>query len=184
LIITYRIVARIAAIAVAAVLVQIAGLSQLTMLGTQPDVIPVVVVSIGILAGSLPGAVVGFGTGVLMDTALLQPLGVSSLILLGVGYLAGRYRELYDISNAFTPLLLAGGLTMLAVSGFAILQLLLGVEAPVSPLIIRDVLVKSLLNLIFAIPIYVGIRRVLRVALIEETAPRRRARRPTPVGAA
>ena len=39
------------------------------------------------------GAVCGFAIGLLLDSALLQTLGVSSLVLLAVGYLAGRYRE-------------------------------------------------------------------------------------------
>ena len=32
--------------------------------------------------------------GLVADMALLQTLGVSSLLLIGVGYIAGRYREL------------------------------------------------------------------------------------------
>lgn len=176
MIFTTSIVARIAAIVLGACLVQIAALSQVVVLGTQIDIVPALVVCLGILAGSVPGAAIGFGTGLFVDVALLQPLGVSSLILLGVGYAAGRYRELYDISSALTPPLLAAGLTLAATAGFGVLQLLLGVEAPVSPLIVRDVLVKSLLNLVLAIPIYVAIRRMLRVALIDEAGPRRSAR--------
>ena len=58
------------------------------------------------------GAVCGFAAGLLLDSALLQTLGVSSLVLLTVGYLAGRYREGAEISNSLIPPLLAGALTI------------------------------------------------------------------------
>ena len=47
--------------------------------------------------------------------ALLQTLGVSSLLLIGVGYLAGRYRELRDATHKLVPPI--GG--VLATLGFA-----------------------------------------------------------------
>ncbi len=176
MIFTTSIVARIVAIVLGGCLIQIAALSQVVVFGTQVDIVPALVVCLGILVGSVPGAAIGFGTGLFVDVSLLQPMGVSSLILLGVGYAAGRYRELYDISSALTPPLLAGGFTLAATAGFGVLQLLLGVEAPVSPLIIRDIVVKSLVNLVLAVPMYVAIRRMLRVAMIDEAAPRRRSK--------
>jgi rod shape-determining protein MreD len=175
MIFTTPMVARLVAILLGGCLLQIAALSQVVVFGTQVDIVPALVVCLAILAGSVPGAVIGFGTGLFVDVSLLQPMGLSSLILLGVGYLAGRYRELYDISSALTPLLLAGGLTVAATAGFGILQLLLGVEAPVSPLIVRDVFVKGLVNVFVAIPMYVAIRRLVRPALIDDVVPRRRS---------
>ena len=74
------------------------------------------------------GAVCGFAAGLLLDSALLQTLGVSSLVLLGAGYLAGRYREGAEISNSLIPPLLAGALTTAAAAGFAAIQLMLGVR--------------------------------------------------------
>ena len=51
------------------------------------------VMAVGLLCGSLAGACFGFGVGLFVDVALLQTLGVSSLVLLAVGYGAGRLRE-------------------------------------------------------------------------------------------
>jgi hypothetical protein len=58
---------------------------------------------------------------------------------------------------------------------FAVVQLMLGVESPVSLLIVREILLQSLLSFLLAIPAYPAVRRLLRPALIEET-PRRRPR--------
>ena len=92
------------------------------------------------------GAVCGFAAGLLMDSLLLQTLGVSSLVLLSVGYLAGRYREGFEIRSGIVPALLAGAFTMVAAAGFAAIELMLGVDAPVSILVVREILVQGLLG--------------------------------------
>jgi hypothetical protein len=61
-------------------------------------------------------------------------------------------------------------------------QLMLGVDAPVSTLVIRDVAIKSIFAFFLGIPIYIGIRRILRPALIEDRAVRQRAQ-PRMIGA-
>ena len=103
MIVTWRIGLRLAAIVLIAVLVQVSFLSYLSILGAAPDALPVVVAILGLLGGAVTGAVVGFAAGLLVDSLLLQTLGVSSLVLLSVGYLAGRYRELFEIDSRLTP---------------------------------------------------------------------------------
>jgi rod shape-determining protein MreD len=177
-IITPRIVLRIALLMVGIVVLQIAFLSEITILGAPPDLVPVLIVSLGLLGGGVAGAVCGFAAGLLFDAALLHTMGVSSLVLLTTGYLAGRYREGFEISSALVPALLAGGLTMFAASAFAAIQLMLGVEAPVSLLVVREVVVQGLLSFVFAIPLYAAVRRILRPALVEDLP--RRTPFPTP----
>ena len=187
MIVTRRIALRIALIILAAVVLQVSFFSHLTILGSTPNVVPVAVVSLGLLGGGVVGAVCGFATGLLLDSVLLQTLGVSSLVLLSIGYLAGRYREGVEITSSLVPPLLAGGFTLLGASAFAAVQLLLGVEAPVSLLVLREILVQGLLAIFLALPFYPLIRRVLRPALIDEVPARRlltpgrgRARRGAP----
>ncbi|HSI79227.1 MAG TPA: rod shape-determining protein MreD [Solirubrobacterales bacterium] len=173
MIVTRRIGLRIALIVFVAVVLQLAFLSYLSILGATPHLLPVVTVALGLLGGSMVGAVCGFATGLLVDSALLQPLGVTSLVLLSVGYLAGRYREGFEISSSLTPPLLTGGFVLLGGAAFAALQLLLGVETPVSLLVLREVVVQALLAIVLAVPVYPLVRRVLRAALIEDLPPRR-----------
>lgn len=173
MIVTWRIGLRLALIALVAVIAQVSFLSDLSLLGATPNVIPVVVVALGLLGGGVVGAVCGFGIGLVLDSALLQPLGVSSLVLLSIGYLAGRYREGFEISNSLIPPLLAGGFTLLAGIGFAALQLLLGVEAPVSVGVLHEIVVQALLAMLLAVAVFPLLRRALRVALVEDVSPRR-----------
>jgi rod shape-determining protein MreD len=173
-IVTPRILVRIVAIVVLAVLLQLSFFSQVELLRTSPDILPAVVVSLGLLGGSLLGAVSGFSVGLLVDCLLVEALGATSLVLLSVGYLAGLYRERFDVTNSLVPPLLCMSLTLVAELSFAAVQLMLGVDSPISALVIRDIAIKSIYAFFLGIPIYLGIRRALRPALIEERAGRRR----------
>jgi rod shape-determining protein MreD len=162
---------RVAVLLLATVIVQVSFFSQLSILGASPNVVPVVIVSLGLLGGGIVGAVTGFATGFVIDSTLLQTLGVSSLVLLSVGYLAGRYRESFEIANRYVPALLAGGLTLLGATGFAALHLMLGVDASVSLLVVREIIVQALLATLLAFGVYPLVRRVVAPALIDYEAP-------------
>jgi rod shape-determining protein MreD len=174
MIVTWQIGLRLAAIVLLAVIVQVSFLSFLSILGATPDALPAVIAILGLLGGAVTGATAGFATGLLVDSLLLQTLGVSSLVLLSVGYLGGRYREQFEIDSVIAPALLAGGLTLVGTAGFVALQLMLGVEAAVSLLVVREVLVKALLGFLIALPLYPAIRFALRPALVLEQPPTRR----------
>ena len=181
MIVTPKILVRIVAIVILGVLLQLSFFSRVTLFHTSPDMLPALVVSLGLLGGSMTGAVSGFSIGLLVDCLLVEPLGASSLVLLSTGYLAGLFRERFEIHSSLVPPLLCMGLTLFAELGFALVQVLLGVDAPVSSLIVRDILLKSIFAFFIGWPIYLGIRRLLRPALVEETKVRRR-KQPTVLG--
>jgi rod shape-determining protein MreD len=174
MIVTWPIGIRIAAILLVAVIVQVSFLSFLRILGATPDLLPVVIASIGLMGGALLGSVTGFCTGLVVDSILLQTLGVSSLVLLMVGYLAGRYREQFEIDGRMTPALVAAALTLMATAGFTALQLMLGVDSTVSLLLVREVIVKTLLAFLMAFPVYAAVHFALRPALVDYEPPPRR----------
>jgi rod shape-determining protein MreD len=166
---------RLAILGLVAVIVQIAAVSQVSIFGVSFDLAPLVVMSVGLLAGSIPGALMGFGMGLLVDSALVETLGVSSLIYIAIGYGAGRLRELRDPAHTLTPVAVGAAATAVAATGFSVIQFLLGVDAPVSWLLVRDILVTIAVNTIIALPVYSVVRRVLTPLLPDD--PRRRRRR-------
>ena len=123
---------------------------------------PLIALSVGLLAGPVAGSMVGFLLGLVVDMALVQTLGVSSLLLTGVGYLAGRYRELRDASHKLVPPIGGALATLAFATGFSIMQFLLGVDSSVSPLVIRDILVGAIINGLLAIPVFAAVRALLR----------------------
>ena len=102
----------------------------MSIFGVPADLSPLIVASVGFLGGSVAGRGFGFCLGLFVDTALMQTLGVTSLVLTGVGYGAGRIRELRDPAHGLAPVAVGAAATALAALGVTLLQFLLGVEAP------------------------------------------------------
>ncbi len=155
--------------------VELSFVSQLTVFGVPADLSPLLVAAIGFYAGSVPGAIFGFSLGLFVDNSLYQTLGVTSLVYTAVGYGAGRIRELRDPAHGLAPVAIGAIATAVAVIGFALLQFLLGLEAPVSLLLLRQMLLTIVLNTLLALPVFALVRRILLPFLPED--PRRRRRR-------
>ena len=170
-----QLVARLVGLGLVVVIVQIAAISQIEIFGANADLTPLVVASAGLLVGSLPGAAFGFGVGLFLDLALVQTVGMSSLLFLGIGYGAGRLRELRDPQGAIVPVAVGAAATLLAQLGFSLMQFLLGREVPLDPALVWQILVTAALGALLATPIYAVVRRWLLPVLPED--PRRRRRR-------
>jgi rod shape-determining protein MreD len=168
-------VLRLAALGLVLSVLQVAAVSQLTILGTNADLLPLAVAAVGLLCGSVSGAVFGFFVGLFIDSALVQTMGLSSLVYVVAGYGAGRLRELRDPQAALVPMAVGAGATAVVTIGYSVLQFLLGVDAPISWLLLRQVLITIIVNTLVAYPVYALTRRVLLPALPED--PRRRRRR-------
>jgi cell shape-determining protein MreD len=156
-------------------IVQLAAVSQITVFGVPADLSPLLVAAVGLLAGSIAGATFGFSLGLFMDTTLLQTLGITSLVLIAVGYGAGRLRELRDPAHGLVPVAVGAVGTAVAAIGFSVMQFLLGVEAPVSLLLVRQILLQIVLNTLLALPVYALVRKILLPYMPDD--PRRRRRR-------
>jgi rod shape-determining protein MreD len=173
--VTPQLLARMAFMAVVVVVVQVAAISQIDLAGTNADLTPLVVAAVGLLCGSIPGAVFGFAVGMFVDTALVQTMGLSSLVYVVAGYGAGRLRELRDPQAAVIPMVLGAAATAVATVGFGLMNFLLGIDAPVSWLLLRQILAQIVLNALIALPVFALVRRWLSPVLPED--PRRRRRR-------
>jgi rod shape-determining protein MreD len=168
-------IGRLVAIGIVGGILQLTTVSQVAIFGVPADLSPLLVAAVGLLCGSIAGASFGFGLGLFMDTLLAQTLGLTSLVLLTAGYGAGRLRELRDPAHGLVPVAVGAAATAAAAIGFAVLQFLLGVDAPVSLLLLRQILMTIVLNTLLALPVYAVCRRVLAPFLPDD--PRRRRRR-------
>jgi rod shape-determining protein MreD len=166
---------RLAVLGFVTVVVQQALVSQVTIFGVSADLTPLVVMSVGLLAGSMAGAIMGFSLGMLVDLVLVQTLGITSLLYIAIGYWTGRLRELRDPSHGLVPLAAGAAATALTGIGMTLIQFLLGVDAPVSLVLVQQIFITVLVNALISLPVYALVRRVVRPALPED--PRRRRRR-------
>lgn len=173
---------RVGAIVLLAVVLQISGFAQMRILGSSANLIPLAVAGVAFFGGSVPGAASGFAAGLLLDLALGYTAGTSSLVLTAVGYGAGRYREVRDPAHGLAPMAFGLAATagyLLALGG---VTFMLGVEASVSLLVLRDVLVTVLLNGLLALPVFWILGRALRGALVSDPLARGRRQRTREAG--
>ena len=168
---------KIAAVVFVAAILQVSVFSDVTILGGTPDLLLVTIICVALLRGPIAGAAAGFWGGILLDTATLGTLGVSSLLLTVAGYWAGRYGETTGRDRTHAPFVSIAVVTLLYAIGSLAFHYLLGDPAPA-----RDVLWSTLfqgiaLNLILTWPVYTLARVVLRPPV-----PRDRVGRIHPVG--
>ena len=170
-------------IAVAAVILQISGLGTGRVFGGYVDLVPLVVAAVAIYAGSIPGASMGFGVGLLLDLLVGQTMGISSLVLTAVGYGVGRYREVRDPAHGLMAIPVGAAATFAWVLAYAAVSFMLEIGASVSPVVIREMIATTLLGALLALPVFAVCRRILRpVLLIDPLDLRRRRQGPRETG--
>jgi rod shape-determining protein MreD len=129
--------------------------------GGAPDLLLVVVVALGLLRGSIPGAVLGFFGGLIVDLATLGTLGVTSLVLTLGGFWAGRYAETTGRGRRLAPVIAVGAITLLAgVFGY-VLYYLLDVEVVARHALFTALAPAFVLNLILALPVHRLVRAIV-----------------------
>ncbi|HEY2208255.1 MAG TPA: rod shape-determining protein MreD [Gaiellaceae bacterium] len=150
-----------------AAIVQVSIFSDLHLFGAVPDVLLVSLVALSLLRGSVVGAVGGFFAGLVVDTATLGMLGLSSLVLTLAGYWIGRYGETTGRDRAHAPFLSVAVVTVLYELGLLVVHFVLGESAPAGA-VVRSLVPAIVLNLIITAPIYALVRRLLRPAQRDE----------------
>jgi rod shape-determining protein MreD len=123
------------------------------------SIVLVALLSIALLRGSVFGAIAGFGTGLLLDTATLGTLGVTSLLLTVAGFWIGRYGETTARDRFHAPFLSVAVVTVLFAFGQVLLQFMLGEPAPAG-LVADGLPLALLLNLALTLPVYALVRRL------------------------
>ena len=141
------------AVAFVAAMLQVVIVSSMVVGGGAPDILLVTVVALGLLRGSIPGAVLGFVGGIVLDISTLGTLGVTSLVLTLAGFWAGRYGETTGRDRRLAPILSVGTITLLA-GAFA------------EEVVARHALLTALapafvLNLILALPVHRLVRAIV-----------------------
>jgi rod shape-determining protein MreD len=144
-----------------AAIFQVSIFSQARILGGEPQILLVTLVAIALLRGAMFGAVGGFFAGLIVDTATLAKLGLTSLVLTIAGYWIGRYGETTGRDRAHAPFLSVAVVTVLYTVGVLIVHFVLGEPAPAAALF-RGLLPSIVLNLIITAPVYALVSRLLR----------------------
>jgi rod shape-determining protein MreD len=144
-----------------AAIMQMSIFAQVHILGGMPDFLLVMLVAVALLRGAVVGALGGFFAGLLIDTASLGQLGLTSLVLTIAGYWIGRYGETTGRDRFHAPFLSVAVITVLYSFGLLIVHFVLGERAPAGAMM-RGLVPAIVMNLILTSPVYALARRLLR----------------------
>jgi rod shape-determining protein MreD len=153
--------AKAAAMVFVAAVLQVSVFSSVTILNGTPDLLLVGIICVALLRGPIVGATIGFWAGLLLDTANLGTLGVTSLLLTISGYWIGRYGETTGRERTHAPFVSVAVVTFLYALGSLTFRFVLGEPAPARAVLWSTLFQSIVLNLVLAWPMY----RVARLAL-------------------
>ena len=142
-------------------IVQVSLLSSVDVFGGMPNLLLVTIVSVALLRGSIFGAAGGFFGGLLVDTANLETLGLTSLVLTVGGYWIGRYGETTGRDRTHAPFVSVAVVTVLYAVGVVVLHFLLGDPVSAKELLVRSLVPTIAFNLILTAPVYWLVTKLL-----------------------
>jgi rod shape-determining protein MreD len=151
-----------------ALVAHISLLPQVRIAGVMPDVMLLVAVAAGLVAGPTYGALVGFVSGMLADLLLPTPLGLSALVFTLAGYLVGVTQGGLLRSTWWFPVVVAFVASSAGEGLFALAGSMIGEQHLVNAHLTTVMLVVGIANGILAGPVL----RVVRWALGGEAAAR------------
>jgi rod shape-determining protein MreD len=144
-----------------AAILQVSVFSSVTILHGTPDLLLVTIICIALLRGAVVGAAVGFWGGLLIDTANLETLGVTSLLLTIAGYWIGRYGETTGRDRTHAPFVSVAVITLLYAVASLAFHYMLGDPAPARAVLWSTLFQGIVLNLVLAWPMYALAKLVL-----------------------
>ena len=152
---------KVAVLLFVAAIAQVSVFSPIDVFGAAPDLLLVTLVAVSLLRGSVAGAVGGFFAGLIVDTASLGALGLTSLVLTLAGFWIGRYGETTGRDRAHAPYLSIAVVTVLYEVGLLVVHFVLGESAPAGA-VFASLVPAVILNLLVTGPIYWLVRSMLR----------------------
>jgi rod shape-determining protein MreD len=143
-------------------ILQVSLLSSVSVGGGTPNLLLVTLVAVALLRGAVFGAAGGFFGGLLVDTANLETLGVTSLVLTIGGYWIGRYGETTGRDRTHAPFVSVAVVTLLYSLGVLILHFLLGDTVSAQRILVDSLIPSVAFNLILTAPVYWLVKKLLR----------------------
>ena len=153
-------VAKLALVLVLVVALQTVVASRVSILGVTADLFLILVVLVGMMRGSVAGALFGFCAGLVADIVFLEPIGLRAVIYLVAGYMAGRYLEAAGPPGAWAVMLLTALVSLLSQTAYGIFQFVVGPQAAFFTMLRVQILPAALLDGLLSVPVYLAVTRL------------------------
>lgn len=148
-----QVFARYSLLVVAALLLHIGLIGDLSFSGVHPDIPLLLTVAAGIVGGPQRGVVVGFALGLLIDPLLATPLGMTALVLSLVGVGSGYAEETINTHSKLGISMLCLGCSAAGVVLFAVVGELFGRSTLSNADVGRIIGVVAMINGLLAMPV-------------------------------
>jgi rod shape-determining protein MreD len=116
------------------------------------DIMVLLAITAGAVAGPRDGAVYGFITGLAYDFVLRTPFGLSALTYALVGYGAGYLQQWMSVARWWLASLVVGAASAVAMAGYAVIGTVFGLKDAVNPHLITVMAVVGVVNAVLAMP--------------------------------
>ncbi len=141
---------------------QVALAPHLSVGGVVPDLPLLVVVTLAMVEGPIPGCAAGFAAGLMHDFLGTGPIGPSAMVLCLVGYLAGSLGANMFAEGWLLPVTVVFIATIAAEISYALFMTTLGEGVPFWAGLSRVTLPEAVYNTALALLAYPWLARFLR----------------------
>lgn len=131
-------------------IVQHTSLGSIAIDGVHPDLLLLFVCSVSIVAGREAGAVAGFVAGLLADSFLVTPFGMSSLVYSFVGYVLGESERIGARRNRLLDMFLVGVASMTGQLLVSAGLFVMGLSDPLRPRFLMEFLIVGGVNFVLS----------------------------------
>lgn len=134
-------------------LLQTTLFENISILGIKPNTMIILIVSFAFMRGDIEGALIGFFSGLLVDSFFGNFIGLNAFIGFIIGFLCGKFFNEFYKNKLVIPFLLTALFTFLNEILFFFFSVLLRGEPNIFPfltsIIIPEVLYTSFISIIF-----------------------------------
>ena len=135
--------------------------SRLNIGGIRPDALMSVVVSAGVLLGSMQGGLIGLGVGLFMDVLFGKFIGLSAMSYMAAGMVGGLFYQKFFADNVIVPAAVAAAGALLMEHIMMLAVLLNGGTFSYGAMLGGYVLPCTVLTLALEMPVHVLLKRGL-----------------------
>src|SRR3954471_11856828 len=143
---------RVPLVTVAVLAVQLSLFTDMRPFDAVADVMLLLVLASGIVAGPRDGALCGFFIGFVYDLMLRTPFGLSALAYALIGYAAGYLQAVVSAAPWWIGMLIMGAASAVSVFVYATIGTVFGLRDAVDVHLVTVMLVVGVVNLLLAVP--------------------------------
>jgi rod shape-determining protein MreD len=143
---------RVPLVVLAALAVQTTFFADMQPFDALADIMLLLSLAAGAVAGPRDGALVGFITGLAYDFVLRTPFGLSALTYALAGYGAGYLQAWVSSARGWVGSLVLGAASAVAIAGYAVIGTVFGLKDVVNIHLVTVMAVVGVINTVLAMP--------------------------------